>query len=243
MSKAELINVSLTYPVYGSHGRSFKSSILNMATGGRLDIDSSNISVEALHDISFQLEKGDRLGILGHNGAGKSTLLKVLAQIYQPTSGSIKIHGRSNCLFDIMMGMDQEMNGYENVILRGLILGLSKKEANKIISQVEDFAEIGDFMKMPFKTYSAGMKLRLAYGIITSVPSEILLIDEIVNVGDAKFMEKAKTRMKNLVHQSDIVVLSSHDINVVKEICNKVLWLEHGKIKHLGPVDEVLKLY
>ncbi len=214
-----------------------------MATGGKLGKESGTISVEALQDVSFHLDKGDRLGLIGHNGAGKSSLLKVLADIYEPTKGKVKMKGRINCLFDIMMGMEPEMNGYENIRLRAIILGISDQEIQKITPDIEAFAELGDFMKMPIKTYSSGMKLRLAYGIITSVPSEILLIDEIVNVGDAAFVEKAKARMKNFVHQSDIMVLSTHDTNMVREFCNKALWLEQGKIKAFGEVEEVLKNY
>ncbi len=243
MSSIILENISLTYPVYGADARSFKTTLLNMATGGRLDKESGKISVEALSNVSLQLEKGDRLAILGHNGAGKSTLLKVIAQIYTPTKGSIHVNGNANCLFDIMMGMDHELNGYENILLRGLILGLSKNESKKLIPEVEEFAELGDFMKMPTKTYSSGMKLRLAYGIITSIRSEILLVDEIVNVGDPGFMEKAKGRMQGLVHRSDIMVLSTHDLVLIREFCNKALWLEQGKVKCLGNVDKVLKIY
>ena len=132
--------------------------------GGRLNRESSsNVMVEALNDVSFKLEKGDRLALLGHNGAGKSTLLKVLAHIYEPTQGKVKVVGRMNCLFNIMMGMDQEMNAYENIMLQGLILGLSKPEIRKIMPDVAEFSELGDFMKLPIKTYSAGMKVRLAF--------------------------------------------------------------------------------
>ncbi len=243
MACIEVENVSLTYPVYGQNARSFKSTLINKATGGRLGTSSGNVIVEALKDVSFKLEKGDRLAIIGHNGAGKSTLLKVLAKIYEPTKGTVHIHGMTNCLFDIMMGMDLELNGYENIFLRGIILGLSKAEIRKIIPKVEDFSELGDFMKMPIKSYSSGMKVRLAFGIITNVYSEILLIDEVVNVGDAKFIEKAKVQMRSLVHQSEFLVLSSHDVHVIREFCNKALWLEKGVVKHLGTVDEVLKLY
>jgi ABC-type polysaccharide/polyol phosphate transport system ATPase subunit len=239
----ELENVSLTYPVYGTNARSFKASLVNMATGGRLDKNRGTISVEALKNVSIQLEKGDRLALLGHNGAGKSTLLKVLAQIYQPTKGVVKVEGRSSCLFDILMGMEHELNGYENIRLRGLILGLSKTETRKIIPQVEEFAELGDFMKMPIKTYSAGMKVRLAFGIITTIFSEILLIDEIVNVGDAGFVEKAKARMKSFVNQSEVLVLSTHDLLVAKEFCNKALWLDQGQVRGFGKVEEVLRAY
>ena len=142
-----------------------------------------------------------------------------------------------------MMGMDHELNGYENIMIRGMILGLSKPDIRKIIPKVEEFSELGDFMKMPIKSYSAGMKVRLAFGIITNVYSEILLIDEIVNVGDANFIEKAKAQMKSLVHQSEFMVLSTHDTNIVKEFCNKALWLKEGRVKCFGTVKEILKLY
>ena len=243
MSHIILDNVSLSYPVFGANGRSFKSGIFNMATGGRLAKSHSSITVEALHNINLNLQSGDRLGLVGHNGAGKTTLLKVLAQIFEPTKGKISVKGNSNCLFDIMMGMDIESSGYENIMLRGLILGLTRTEVKKIIPSIEEFADLGDFIKMPVKTYSAGMKVRLAFGIITSLPAEILLIDEVVNVGDANFMEKAKARMHGLIHQSDILVLSTHDIGIMKEFCNKVLWLEHGQVKALGTLSEIFTPY
>src|SRR6267154_3816572 len=140
MACVEVENVSLTYPVYGSNARSFKATLINKATGGRLGTSSGNVVVEALKDVSFKLEKGDRLAIIGHNGAGKSTLLKVLANIYEPTKGSVNVKGRLNCLFDIMMGMDLELNGYENILLRGLIMGLSKSEIRNIVHKVEEFS-------------------------------------------------------------------------------------------------------
>lgn len=239
----EIEDVSLTYPIYGANARSFKATLINLATGGRLDKNNGSMVVEALHDVSFKLERGDKLAILGHNGAGKSTLLKVLARIYEPTKGRLNVKGRTNCLFDIMMGMDHELNGYENIFLRGMILGLSKADIRKIIPRVEEFAEIGDFMKMPIKSYSAGMKVRLAFGIITHIYSEILLIDEIVNVGDSKFIEKAKAQMKDLIYQSEFMVLSTHDIGIVKEFCNKALWLSGGRVQQFGTVEEILKVY
>ena len=243
MACVEVEDVCLTYPVYGSNARSFKATLLDKATGGRLGVNSGNLVVEALKDVSFKLEKGDRLAIIGHNGAGKSTLLKVLANIYEPTRGTVNVKGRMNCLFDIMMGMEAELNAYENIHLRGLIMGLSKSEIRSIIPKVEEFSELGDFMKMPIKSYSSGMKVRLAFGIITNVFSEILLIDEVVNVGDAKFIVKAKTQMRSLVHQSDFMVLSSHDKHVIGEFCNKALWLEKGIVKFIGSVEEVFKIY
>lgn len=243
MACVEVENVSLTYPIYGTNARSFKATLLNLATGGRLERGDKSVIVEALKGVSFKLEKGDRLALLGHNGAGKSTLLKVLANIYEPTKGVVNVKGRTNCLFDIMMGMDHELNGYENITLRSLILGLSKQEVRKIIPQVEEFAELGDYMKMPIKSYSSGMKVRLAFGLITHVFSEVLLIDEIVNVGDAKFIEKATAQMYKLINQSEFMVLSTHDTHIVKKLCNKALLLENGALKYMGGVEEALTMY
>jgi len=239
----KLEKVSLVYPVYGADARSLKTTMLHFATGGRIDRDSSRVSVEALKEVSLELKTGDRLALIGHNGAGKSTLLKVLAQIYEPTQGKINVSGRVNSLFDIMLGMDQELNAFENIKLRGVILGLSKDEIARLIPKVEEFAELGDFMKIPIKTYSSGMKIRLAFGIIVNVFSEILLIDEIVSVGDAKFIKKAKEHMQNLVRASDIMVLSSHDIHIIREFCNRALWLEKGQIKQFGALEDVIGEY
>lgn len=243
MAHIELDDVFLSYPIYGTNARSLKSSVINIATGGRLNKDDGAIKVEALKGVSFRLKPGDRLGFIGHNGAGKTTLLKVLAEIYHPTKGRVSVSGRTNCLFDMMVGMDHLLTGYDNIVLRGLILGLSKKEISKLIAEIEEFAELGEYIKMPIKSYSAGMLIRLAFGIITSIRSEILLIDEVMNVGDVRFVEKAKARITGLIHQSDIMVLSTHDHQVIREFCNQALWLEHGIVKCFGEVDEVLKAY
>ena len=167
----------------------------------------------------------------------------MLAQIYEPTSGVVEVKGRMNCLFDIMMGMDLELNGYENIKLRGKILGLSAAEIARVTTQVEEFAELGDFLKMPVKTYSSGMGVRLAFGIIVHLFSEILLIDEVVGVGDERFMKKAHACMENLVHQSEIMVFSSHNQQVIREFCNKAILIKHGMIQCMGSVDEVLEEY
>lgn len=240
MATIELDKASLVYPIYGVNARSLKNQLINMAVGGRLSQEKGMVEVEALKGISFSLQSGDRLGLIGHNGAGKTTLLKLLAKIYEPSQGSVKIQGNISCLFDIMMGLDLELTGYEYITLRGLILGLSKKEIKKIIPGIEEFADLGEFMKMPIKTYSSGMMVRLAFGIATSVTSDILLIDEVVNVGDAQFMGKAKARMSSLIHQSDILVLSTHDTRLIREFCNKALWLEKGQVKYYGDIEEVL---
>ncbi len=240
MASIQLKDVSLAYPVYGASARRLTNTILSAAVGGRLLKDNGIVEVEALKNVNLTLKTGDRVGLIGHNGAGKTSLLKILAQIYEPTKGIANISSQANCLFDIMMGMDFELTGYENILLRGLILGLSKKECRKIMPDIEAFAELGEFMKMPIKTYSSGMLVRLAFGIITSIPSEILLIDEVVNVGDANFMGKAKARIVNLIHRSDIMVLSTHDLRLIREFCNKVVLLEKGKVKFYSDIDEII---
>ncbi|PWU13906.1 MAG: sugar ABC transporter ATP-binding protein [Chlamydiae bacterium] len=237
MTTIELEKVALTYPVYGTNSRSLKNSIINLATGGRLNRSEKIVKIEALRNIDLKLKAGDRLGLIGHNGAGKTTLLKVLAQIYEPTEGRIKILGRANCLFDIMIGMDQGLTGYENIMLRGLLLGLSKQEIEHIIPSIEEFSELGEFLNIPLKSYSSGMLVRLAFGIITSIHSDILLIDEVVSVGDSRFIEKAKSRITSLIHQTDIVVLSTHDHQMIKEFCNKIIRLEKGSITSYEEVD------
>ncbi len=239
MASIELNDVYLVYPLYGTKSRSLKVTMLQAATGGRFLKDESTVKVQALENISFKLEEGDRLGLIGHNGAGKTTLLKVLAQIYEPTSGSISISGKLNSLFDIMVGMDPGLTGYECILLRGLMLGLSRREINNAIVEIEEFAELGEFIKMPLSSYSSGMLVRLGFAIITSIHSEILLIDEIMSVGDARFIQKAKDRMANLIHKSNVMVLSTHDHKAIQDFCTKVVWLERGKIKMFGNTEDV----
>ncbi len=241
MATIELNDLSLIYSVYGTNSRSLKVSVLQAATGGKFLKKETTVKVQALDAISFRLENGDRLGLIGHNGAGKTTLLKVLAKIYAPTSGKLTISGKLNSLFDIMVGMDHGLTGYENILLRGLILGLSKKQIYSIISEIEEFAELGDFIHLPLNSYSSGMLVRLGFAIITSVSSEILLIDEVLSVGDARFINKAKQRITSLIDQSHIMVLSTHSHDVICNFCNKVLWLEQGKIKMFGETEEVFR--
>ncbi len=239
MATIELNNLSLIYPVYGTNSRSLKVGVLQAATGGKFLKGEATVKVQALNGISFRLENGDRLGLIGHNGAGKTTLLKVLAKIYAPTAGKLTISGKLNSLFDIMVGMDHGLTGYENILLRGLILGLSKKQIYSVVSEIEEFAELGEFIHLPLSSYSSGMLVRLGFAIITSTSSEILLIDEVLSVGDAHFINKAKQRISSLIDQSNIMVLSTHDHDVIRNFCNKVLWLEQGKIKLFGTTEEV----
>lgn len=238
MALIELNNVNLEYYIYGTSSRSLKNTLIKAATGGILKKEEKILKVEALKELTFQLKDGDRLGLIGHNGAGKSSLLRLLAQIYEPTSGKIEVVGHTNCLFDIMVGLDASLSGYDNIKLRGVISGLSTKQIHLAIPEIASFAELGDFIRMPLRTYSAGMLLRLGFSIVTHFTTEILLIDEVVSVGDAIFISKAKARMKDLINQTKIVVISTHDHGLIQEFCNRILCLEHGRIKFLGSSEE-----
>lgn len=243
MAKILLKNISLSYPIYEANARSLKRAFMSNTAGGLLRSENNRVIVNALDHISFELKKNDRLGLIGHNGAGKSTLLRVLASVYEPQTGHIEVQGRVSALLDMMLGMDFEATGYENIKIRGILLGLSNKEIKEMIPDIVEFTEIGDYLKMPVKTYSSGMAVRLAFAISTAIHPEIFLVDEVIGAGDAYFMKKAAKRMENLIHKSDILVLSSHDNTIIRKFCNKVMVLEHGKIKAFGDTESVLNEY
>jgi ABC-type polysaccharide/polyol phosphate transport system ATPase subunit len=237
-------NVSLSYPVYDVDARSLKKGIANIATGGRLTREkNSKIHINALNNISLHLQKGDRLGLIGHNGAGKSTLLRLLSGVYEPLQGTVSIHGKVVSLINITVGMQPTLTGYENIRMRGLILGLSKEQIKKTIISIEEFTDLGNFLSMPVKTYSSGMMIRLAFGLSTALVPDILIVDEIIGAGDAGFIEKAKKRMQEYINQSNIMVLASHSNDIIKQFCNRVLWLEHGSIKMFGELNAVMDVY
>lgn len=229
-----LKDVSVSFPIYNSSNRSFKKRVLNMATGGRIATDSGKkVTINSLNHINLELTEGDRVGLIGHNGAGKSTLLRVLSGVYVPSSGKIKSQGKIVSLLDISVGMDGESTGYENIMLRGILLGLSPQEVTEKIDEIAEFSELGDYLNMPMRTYSSGMNLRLAFSIITTFPADIILMDEWLSVGDARFNKKASERLDEMVAQSSILVIASHDDALVNRLCNKVITLEHGEIQHI----------
>lgn len=245
MSKIVVNNLCLKYPIYGANTRSMKRSFLEFAIGGKLkEVNGSSIvTVDALSDVTFNLDKGDRLGLIGHNGSGKSTLLKVLSGIYQPTVGSVEVIGSVSSLLSVGVGMQPNSTGYENIRTRCLLHGYTKNETQRVIADIEEFAELGNFLGMPVKIYSSGMNLRLAFGIATAVTPDILLLDEVVGAGDAHFMAKAKTRLNNLVDKSNILVLATHSNDLIQKFCNKAIWLEQGKVKYFGETKEAIERY
>lgn len=237
-------NVSIEFPIFNATGRSLTSSILKVATGGKLDADPyGRVLVKALTDISFSLREGDKVALLGHNGAGKSTLLRALGRVYAPTKGRAEIVGEIGSLIDISLGINPEATGRENVYIRGQLLGLTKQEISEKYAEIVQFAELGDFMEMPVRTYSSGMHLRLAFAVSTVVRPEILLMDEWLSVGDADFQNKAEERLRDLVSGTKILAIATHSRGLVESVCNRAIWLEHGQIKMDGPVSAVSKVY
>jgi len=237
-------NVSIEFPIFNATGRSLTSKILEVATGGKLDSDpNGRVLVRALNDLSFTFRDGERIGLVGSNGAGKSTLLRALSGVYSPTKGSAEIVGEIGSLIDISLGINPEATGRENVFIRGQLLGLTKDQVSERYQEIVEFAELGDFMQMPVRTYSSGMQLRLAFSVSTIVRPEILLMDEWLSVGDEKFKAKAESRLRGLVEGTKILVVATHDKKLLQTVCNRILWLEHGTIKMDGPSHEVIQTY
>jgi len=222
----------IDFPIYGSTGsRSFKKILMNAATGGALAKDAGErVVVRALDHVSFELKEGDRVGLVGHNGSGKSTLLRVLTGVYEPASGYLEVRGRVTSMLSITLGMDMEATGLENIYLRAQIMGLRRKQIDAMIDEIAEFSGIGEYLNLPMRTYSSGMSMRLAFAISTSIDADIILMDEWLSVGDADFMEKASLRMDNMVKNARIVVLASHNHDLIKKQCNKIITLEHGKV-------------
>jgi lipopolysaccharide transport system ATP-binding protein len=207
-----------------------------MAVGGRLMRNAQDvIQVSALDKVSFTVNEGDRLGVMGHNGSGKTTLLKVLAGVYEPTSGRLDIHGRISSMIDISFGLDTEATGIENIVRMGRLRGMTGKQIKAKLDEIVDFSEIGSFVSLPMKTYSAGMQMRLVFSVATSFEPEILLLDEWLGAGDIGFLEKAKARMNSLVEKSRALVLASHSIDLIGAVCNKLLVMNSGQVEYFGP--------
>ncbi len=202
-----------------------------------------NDSFRALNGITLDLKTGDRVGLLGKNGAGKSSLLRVMARIYTPSAGQIQVKGNIASLFDINLGFNVEATGYENIVNLGILRGWSKTQAHAVIDEIGEFTELGDFLAKPVRTYSSGMQMKLAFGVATSAVSDIMLIDEIIGVGDTRFMEKAQQRILNLADKVNILVLTSHSLDVIERFCNKVVVMEAGHIQYVGDTASGIAFY
>lgn len=239
-----LRGVSLDLPIYDVKGQSLKKRVMRMGRRNRIAEDNEGVVVvRAIDGLDLDLRSGDRLGLIGHNGAGKSTLLRVLAGIYPPTAGTLEIIGKTVPLLDISLGMDDQSTGRQNIRLRGLLLGMSHDEIKRKTDEIAAFTGLDDYLDLPLRTYSSGMRVRLAFAISTAVDADILLLDEVLGVGDASFQDKAAKRLEELHKRAEIVVLAIHSSDTIRKSCNKVLWLERGRLKMFGPVDEVVEVY
>lgn len=245
MASVTLENVVVDFPIYGSQ-KSLRSELLGRATGGVIRREGSHqrrVTVRALDDVSLHFEHGDRVGLIGHNGAGKSTLLRVLAGVYEPVSGLIAVEGSVSPLFNSSPGLDPEDTGYENIMTCGLFLGMTRQEIIRKTPDIEKFSELGDYLSLPCKTYSSGMLMRLGFAIATSLDPEILILDEGLGAGDARFTERAGKRIDALIARSSIMVLASHANSLIESMCNKAVLMEGGRVKAFGPVGEILRQY
>lgn len=226
-----LNNLCVEFPIYNTSGRSLKNQLMQAATGGRMGSNEQGcVVVRALQNVCLNLEEGDRLGIIGHNGAGKSTLLRVISGVYEPTGGSVVVIGKVTSLIDLSLGMDGEATGIENIFLRGALLGFKRRWLSAKIEEIVDFAGIGDFIKMPLRTYSTGMQMRLAFSIATLQQPEILVMDEWLSVGDAAFQEKSQQRLNEIIKKTNILVIATHSPELVQSVCNRMIKLERGEL-------------
>lgn len=231
-------DISMRYLMTYDRIQSIKEYIVQMLRG--------KIKYEefwALKNVSFEVERGEVVGIIGHNGAGKSTLLKVISGILKPTGGELEVHGNVVPMLELGSGFDHDLTGRENIFLNGSILGYSEKYLKEKYDQIVEFSELGKFIDVPIRNYSSGMLMRLAFSIATVVQPEILIVDEILAVGDAAFQEKSKTRMLELMSGGTTVLFVSHSLEQIREMCDRVIWLEHGQIKAIGATKEICDAY
>ena len=245
MTLISVDGLSLYFPIIGTDSQSLKRYLKQVAVGGgiaRRSARSSQPMLVALRDVSFSLEPGDRLGLVGSNGSGKTTLLRCLAGAYSPDRGSVEVNGRVASLLDLSLGVDPSATGLENIRLRGLVAGLSVSEIEAKIDDIAEFSGLGPFLAMPMKAYSSGMQARLAFATATSVEAEVLLMDEWIAVGDAEFRAQAHERLTSMVEKAHILVIASHDPYMVRSLCNKVMRMDHGIASEVVAIEQLEEL-
>jgi ABC-type polysaccharide/polyol phosphate transport system ATPase subunit len=244
MAFIRLRDVSVEFPIYSGGSRSLKKLLLHTTTQGNIGKDARDrISVQALSDINLDVRDGDRLALIGQNGAGKSTLLKVLAGIYEPTRGRVHASGRVSALLTSSVGLNPDSTGRENITIRGMFMGVHPRHMRGHVDEIVEFTELGYYIDMPVRTYSAGMLIRLCFAVATAFPPEVLLMDEWLAAGDAGFLAKARRRMESFVSGSSIVVLASHALPLLEEWCSRALLLDQGRIVATGTVGDVAEQY
>lgn len=237
-------NVTVDLPIYSPRGRSLQLAVLALAVGGRLSEKvGRTVHVRALDHVSFDVVRGDRIGLLGHNGSGKSTLLKVVSSIYLPTSG--ELHSRVNVvpLLDFNLGVDDDMTGIEAIRVGCMLRGISKEQMSEALADICKFTELGEFLNLPIRTYSAGMRARLAFGTATAVRPEAIAIDENLAAGDAQFIKKARQRADEFIGGASVLFLASHQDEILRSFCNKGIVLRTGRVEFYGPIHEAIRYY
>jgi ABC-type polysaccharide/polyol phosphate transport system ATPase subunit len=239
----ELNEVTLDYPIFSAQGLSIRNRLMNAATGGRIASQAGVLIVRGLNQLSLRIDQGERVGLVGHNGAGKSTLLKVLAGVYMPTAGKIRVEGGVQSIINPALGLNYEATGRENIVLCGLHNGMSLAHVQEKLSEIIEFTELGDFIDAPLSSYSSGMVLRLIFGTVTSAEPQILLLDELVGVGDTRFMQRASDRLNRMVARSSCFVLASHSEQWIRDNCTRAILLQHGTLVVDGDVDSVFSEY
>ena len=235
-----LDDVSIDIPIYDVSRASLRKALLGRTIGGRFAQSGSHVTVNALKNICFEAHDGDRIALVGDNGSGKSTLLRVASRVYPPTSGRISIVGNISPLFDATLGMSMDATGLENIQIAGTIWGMTRAEVKNSVDDITEFTELGDYLKVPVRTYSNGMMLRLAFAIATARDPEILLIDEIIGVGDATFFGKAFTRLQRLAQRSRILMVAAHQDDLLCRLCEKAIWLNRGNLVLYDNIQSVL---
>jgi len=250
MARVVLDRISVEFPIYSPQSRSLRATltgqlggVLSSQLGGALTRRENVVTVRALHELSLTLQDGDRLAVVGANGAGKTTLLRVIAGVYPPVRGSVSVEGRIAAFTDLTLGMDWEATGWENIIYRCVFLGLGFGAARELAPSIAEFTELGDYLDMPMRTYSQGMMLRLAFAVATAIHPDVLVMDEMIGAGDAQFADRAVARVNQLLDRSKILVMASHADSILRSYCTRALWLEHGRLRALGPIGEVLEMY
>lgn len=235
-----LKNVSMKFNLGVEKDNSLKMIFINLFTPKK---KKKKDYFWALKDIDFRINKGDVVGIIGANGAGKSTLLKVVSGVYKPTTGTVEVNGKISPMIELGAGFDGELTARENIYLNGAILGYSKEFLEQKFDEIVEFSELKDFLDVPVKNFSSGMVAKLAFSISTIVDPEVLIVDEILSVGDTKFQEKSKNKMMSMIEGGTTVLYVSHSIDSIKELCSKVIWLDHGKIVKMGDTKEICDEY
>lgn len=240
----DLDNITLEYPVHNYSSLSLKSALVSLASTGAISRRAaSSVTVRSIDGLSLRLRRGDRLAVIGGNGAGKTSLLKVISGIYDPTSGQRRVHGRVTTLLGTGFGLDEEATGYQNIILGGIALGYTRRQMIDSFDEIAAFTQLGDFLNMPLRTYSAGMRAQLAFGIATCREPDILIIDEGIGAGDAQFMKKANARVDKLVSSNNILVMASHSEEILEQFCNKCLYMQRGRPLFFGDFEEGMEMY